>query len=143
MKTLTFSGHNKSDSLILGNHEDIKLSISGDFDLSGLVLCNRYSINIIVSGNGKLALHGVCKNLTIRRAEGDCFIDLRNLTIRELSCEMARGNAKIIAGVVKKIPFVKAEQNAEFLYSRRTLCIFSHANENARIESYHNNAVTA
>jgi hypothetical protein len=136
MKTITFSGTAKSNSILFGNHDDLKILVTGNFDLSGLVFCQDYTLLLDISGNGRIALRGKCKKIIIKKVEGDCEVDLQEFSARELACDLVKGNAKIITGSVRIISFIRAEENSTFVHSPKSLCIASYVNDNAQIKRY-------
>jgi hypothetical protein len=136
MKEIVFSGINKSNSILFGNHDDLKISATGSFDLSGLVFCQNYTVMLSISGNGRIALRGRCKKIVIKKVEGDCELDLREFSAKELSCDLAKGNARIITGAVRIISFIRAEENSKFFHSAKSVCIASYVNDSAEIKIY-------
>jgi hypothetical protein len=136
MKTIAFSGTNKSNSILFGNHDDLKICVIGNFDLSGLVFCQDYVVVLIISGSGRIALRGRCRKMIIKKVEGDCEVDLQQFSAKELSCDLVRGNSKVITGPVRLISFIRAEGNAVFTHSARSLCVTSYVNDSAQIRTY-------
>lgn len=102
-QNFSFKGDIKDDSILIGSHGDAKVVIEGSFDLSGIVYCPKYTLTLSIEGNGTIAFRGICNRIIIKRMSGECVLDLRDLTCKELRCESIRKKSKIIAGKTRVV----------------------------------------
>jgi hypothetical protein len=102
-QNFSFKGEIKDDSILIGSHGDARLAIEGTFDLSGIVYCPKYSVELTIKGTGSIAFRGICDRIVIKKMSGDCTLDLRDLTCKELRCESIRKKSKILAGKTRVV----------------------------------------
>ena len=102
-QNFSFKGEIKDDSVLIGSHGDAKVVIEGSFDLSGIVYCPKYTLTLVIEGKGMIALRGICNRIVIKKMSGECTLDLRDLTCKELRCESLRKKSRILAGKARVI----------------------------------------
>ena len=102
-RNLEFVGDHKTDSILLGDYGDAKLTARGTFNLSGIALFRKSTLEIYMEGAGSVVLNGRCKNLLIQNISGDCTLDLTDLACKKIRCLSAIGKATIILGRTKEI----------------------------------------
>jgi hypothetical protein len=88
-----FIGDHSDDSIVIGNYGDAHFVAKGRFDLSGLIYCGKNTVEINLAGDGVVTFTGVCKKLLIRGVEGNCTLDLRNVTADLVWCESVKGTS--------------------------------------------------
>lgn len=128
-----FSGIIKEDSLVVGSHGDALINIAGEFDISGLIYCPKYTITVAISGDGVVAFRGKCSRVVIKRMEGNCTLDLTDLTCTELRCESASGQAKIISGKIRVLTQANLADEAVLHLAERPLITSSYTSGSSQI----------
>lgn len=101
--TLLLEGNVRQDDLLIGSHGDTDVSIRGNFELSGIVYGPKYTVTLIINGDGKISFRGKCYRIIIKKMQGDCTLDLSDLTCKELRCDALKGRAVVIAGKARAI----------------------------------------
>ena len=117
----SFKGDVKDDSILIGSHGDAKLKIEGTFELSGIVYCPKYTMTVSIVGNGTIALRGICNRIIIKKMSGECTLDLRDLTCKELRCEALRKKSKLFVGKTRVITRANLFDEAVLQLSERPL----------------------
>src|SRR5438105_4622856 len=79
IRNLEFVGTHQTDSIVLGNYGDAKVTAKGNFQLSGIVLCRKNTFEIDMEGTGTISFKGRCDNLVIQHIGGECTLDLSDL----------------------------------------------------------------
>jgi hypothetical protein len=122
-----FIGNHEDDSIVIGNYGDAKFVAKGVFNLSGL---------ISLSGDGVVVFSGVCKKLMIRGIEGNCTLDLSNVTSELVWCESVKDSAIITLGPTKIIELISLDNQAVVRYPGKPLLLNYSLRGNSRIESW-------
>lgn len=108
---MTFDGHVRQDDLLIGSHGHTEIKVKGDFQLSGIIYCPKYSVTMEIRGEGKIALRGKCGTIIIKKMQGDCTLDLSEVTYKQLHCHSVTGRAVVIAGNARVItPAILADE---------------------------------
>ena len=100
-RDLQFIGTHKDNSIVIGNYGNASITAIGNFDLAGLIFCPRSTVEINLTGDGVINFNGTCKELVLRQVDGNCSIDLSNLTCKMVRCEMVKGNSVILLGEIR------------------------------------------
>lgn len=119
MKTrkIRYRGESREQSLVIGNHADVDFRASGNFDLSGLIYCPRYTLTISLSGTGTVSFRGTCKQIIVERINGDCVLDISDLSCREFQCRSALGKARIHVGKTRLISQANLMEHSTLKYT--------------------------
>ena len=117
----SFTGDVRDDSILIGSHGDAKVKINGSFELSGIVYCPKYTLTLSIEGTGSIALRGICDRIIIKKMSGDCTLDLRDLTCKELRCEAVRKKSRILAGKTRVVTKANLFDEAVLQISERSL----------------------
>lgn len=117
----SFKGEIKDDSILIGSHGDAKVKVEGTFDLSGIAYCPKYTLTLSIDGDGTIALRGICNRLVVKKMSGNCTLDLRDLTCKELRCESVRKNARILGGKTRVVTRANLFDEAVLQLSDRPL----------------------
>ncbi len=133
-RILEFIGTHQSDSILLGDYGDAKITAIGDFELSGIVLCRKNTLEIYMEGNGIISLQGRCKTLLIRNISGDCTLDLTNLACKKVQCLSATGKSTILLGRTRVIERLVMCNDAYMRYPGRAVLNSYSLSDNARME---------
>ncbi|HEY0653084.1 MAG TPA: hypothetical protein VGD65_08145 [Chryseosolibacter sp.] len=128
-----FKGETRDDSILIGSHGDATVVIDGNFDLSGIVYCPKYTLTVSVSGTGIVAFRGIANRVVIKKMSGDCTLDLRDLTCKELRCESARKKSRILSGKTRVVSKATLYDEAILQFSDRPLITSSLVSGNAQI----------
>lgn len=128
-----FKGDVKEDSILIGSHGDAVMTIDGNFDLSGIVYCPKYTLTLSITGNGTIAFRGIANRIIIRKMSGECTLDLRDLTCKELRCESIRKKSRILAGKTRVVTRANLADDAVLQLSDRPLITSSVTSGNAQI----------
>lgn len=128
-----FKGEIKDDSILIGSHGDAVVKIEGTFDLSGIVYCPKYKLILSIEGNGVITFRGICNQIVIRKMSGNCTLDLRDLTAKELRCESVRKKSRIIAGKTRVVTKANLFDEAILHLSDRPLITSFATSGNAQI----------
>src|SRR6185436_17353568 len=102
-RDLQFIGAQKNDCIVIANYGNASITAVGNFDLGGLIFCPKSKVEFNLAGNGIIRFTGTCKELVLQNIDGDCAIDLSNLTCKMVRCEMIKGNSKITFGEIRSI----------------------------------------
>jgi hypothetical protein len=142
IKTLTkprkfeFIGNHSDDSIVIGNYGDARFVARGTFNLSGLIYCGKNTVEINLSGDGIVTFSGVCKKLMIRGIEGNCQLDLSNVTSEFVWCESIKDSAQVTLGPTKVIELISLDHEAIVRYPGKPLLMNYSLRGNSRIESW-------
>jgi hypothetical protein len=129
----SFSGKTKEDSLVVGSHGDAIITVDGEFELSGIIYCPKYTVTLSIKGEGKIAFRGKCSKIVIRKMDGNCTLDLTDLTCKELRCESVGGQSTVIAGKTRVITQANLSDDAVLHVSERPLITNSSMTGTSRI----------
>ncbi len=122
-RNIQFIGDQKNDSILIGNYGDAKITAIGNFDLSGLIFCRRSTVEFDLAGDGVARFKGICKQLVINRIEGNCTLDLRELSCQIVRCEVVKGKSVIILGKVRTLELISVEDESSVKYEGGPLII--------------------
>lgn len=131
-----FIGNHQDDSIVIGNYGDAKFIAKGMFNLSGLIYCGKNTVEISLSGEGVVTFSGVCKKLMIRGIDGNCTLDLSNVTSELVWCESVKDSAIITLGPTKIIELISLDNHAVVRYPGKPLLLNYSLRGNSRIESW-------
>ena len=128
-----FSGDLKDDDILIGSYGDAVVNIEGTFDLAGTIYCPKYSVTLFIKGNGKATFRGKCDRVIIKRMEGNCILDLSELTSKELQCISIKGQSRIITGKTRLISQANLSDEAVLELGRNPLVTKSSISGKSRI----------
>jgi hypothetical protein len=131
-----FIGNHVDDSIVIGNYGDARFIAKGTFNLSGLIYCGKNTVEITLDGDGVVTFTGVCKKLLIRGIEGNCTLDLSNVTADLVWCESVKGTSVITLGPTKVIELISLDHEAVVRYPGKPLLMNYSLRGNSRIESW-------
>jgi hypothetical protein len=134
-RKIEFIGTHKNDSIVIGNYGDVRLIAQGNFDLSGLIYCGKNTVEINLSGDGTVSFSGVCKKLMIRGIEGNCHLNLTNLSSDTVWCESVKGTSIINLGPTRLIELISLDNEAVVRYPGKALLLNYSLRGNSKIES--------
>ncbi len=100
---MVFAGDVRQDDLLIGSHGNTDIKVTGNFYLSGIIYCPKYTITLFIKGDGLISFRGKCHRIIIRKMQGDCRLDLSEVTYKELQCESLQGRSVVIAGNARAI----------------------------------------
>lgn len=129
----SFKGEVKNDSVLIGSHGDAVITVDGNFEISGIVYCPKYTVTLSVAGTGTIAFRGICNRIVIRKMSGDCSLDLRDLTCKELRCESVRKKSKILGGKTRVVTKANLYDDAVLQFSDRPLITSSLTSGNSQL----------
>lgn len=135
-RKIEFIGDFTDNGIVIGNYGDASVIARGNFNLSGLIYCGKSTVELEVSGDGNIEFKGVCKRLFIKRLEGNCSIDLSNLTTDSVWCELAKGNAVLTLGRTKTIELLSLDDEATVRYEGRPILLNYSLRGNSKIECW-------
>jgi hypothetical protein len=120
-RNFEFIGNQQNDSILVGNYGDAKITAIGNFNLSGLIYCRRSTVEINMAGEGTARFSGICKKLVIQRLEGNCVLDLSNISCQTVRCEMVKGKSIVLFGHIKFVEIINVEEEATVKYEGKPL----------------------
>jgi hypothetical protein len=135
-RKIEFIGDHKSDSIVIGNYGDATFIAKGNFNLSGLIYCGKNTVELNISGEGTIRFTGVCKKLLIRRMDGNCNLDLSNLTAELVWCESIRGKSVITLGQTKIIELLSLDDDAVVRCEGKPVILNYSLRGNSRIDGW-------
>lgn len=100
---MEFTGNVEHDDLLIGSHGNTDIKIKGEFKLSGIIYCPKYTVTLDIKGDGKISFRGKCYRIIIKQMQGDCTLDLTDVTYKELHCQSLKGKSVVIAGNARAI----------------------------------------
>lgn len=100
---LEFIGDVTQDDLLIGSHGDTEIRIKGRFQISGIMYCPKYTVTLNIKGDGRLAFRGKCGRIIIKKMQGNCTLDLTDVTYKELHCQSLQDRSVVIAGNARAI----------------------------------------
>lgn len=100
---MEFTGNVEHDDLLIGSHGNTDIKIKGEFQLSGIIYCPKYTVTLDIKGDGKISFRGKCYRIIIKQMQGDCTLDLTDVTYKELHCQSLKGRSVVIAGNARAI----------------------------------------
>ena len=101
--SLVIKGDVQQDDLLIGSHGNTDVKVSGNFQLAGIIYCPKYTVTLTIKGNGRISFRGKCYRIIIRKMQGNCTLDLTDVTYKELQCESLQGRSVVIAGNTRAI----------------------------------------
>jgi hypothetical protein len=114
-----FSG--EDDSILIGSHGDAIVQIEGAFELSGIIYCPKYIVTISIKGDGRASFRGKCNKIVVKKMEGNCTLDLTDVTCKELRCECMMDQATVLAGKTRVISQANLKDDARLHVVQRPL----------------------
>lgn len=130
---LVFTGEVRQDDLVIGSHGNTDVKVRGNFQLSGVVYCPKYTLTLDVKGEGRIAFRGKCHRIILKNIEGDCTLDLTQVTYKELHCQSLKGRCVVIAGNARAITPAILSEDATLHVSDRQLIFNPVTSGNSRI----------
>jgi hypothetical protein len=134
-RKIEFIGNHKNDSIVIGNYGDVRFVAQGTFDLSGLIYCGKNTVEINLAGDGVISFSGVCKKLMIRGIEGNCRLNLSNLSSDTVWCESVKGSSIINLGPTRLIELISLDNDAVVRYPGKALLLNYSLRGNSKIET--------
>jgi hypothetical protein len=133
-RRIEFIGTHKNDSIVIGNYGDVRLIAQGNFDLSGLIYCGKNTVEMNLAGDGTVSFSGICKKLMIRGIEGNCRVNLTNLSSDTVWCESVKGKSVINLGPTRLIELISLDHDAVVSYPGKALLLNYALRGNSKIE---------
>jgi hypothetical protein len=140
---IVFKGETTEDSLLIGSHGDASVMIDGTFEISGIVYCPKYTVTLTILGTGTIAFRGICNRVIIKKMSGECTLDLRDLTCKELRCESIRKKSRILVGKTRIVTKVNLADEAIVQFTDRPLITNVIATGNSQLIQGSSDAVTS
>lgn len=117
---LEFSGVVERDDILIGSHGNTEIRIKGEFQLSGIIYCPKYTVTLDIKGDGRISFRGKCYTIIIRSMQGNCTLDLTEVTYKELHCQSLKGRANVLAGNARAItPAILADDATLHVHERQ------------------------
>ena len=132
---MVFTGNVHQDDLLIGSHGDTDIKVKGTFQLSGIIYCPRYTITLEINGDGRISFRGKCHRIIIKKMQGNCTLDLGEVTYKELQCECLQGKSVVKAGNARAITPAKLADDATLHVHARQLLFNPVTLGNSRILS--------
>ena len=142
-RNIEFIGEHKNDSIVIGNYGDAKLTAKGNFILSGIIFCRRSTVEFNLAGTGRVSFTGACKTLLVQGIDGDCVLELSNLSCEIVRVESGRGNSMILLGKTKRIELLNLDNEAIVKYEGKPLLVNYTLGGNSKIECWKTPAIAA
>ena len=133
--TLAFKGDVNKDDLLIGSHGNTEIRINGNFQLGGIIYCPKYTVTFIIQGDGRISFRGKCQRIIIKKMQGDCTLDLSDVTYKELHCQSLSGKAVVMAGNTRAISPAILADDATLHVDNRHLIFNPVTSGNSRILS--------
>jgi hypothetical protein len=134
-RKIEYIGNHKNDSIVIGNYGDVKFIAQGTFDLSGLIYCGKSTVEINITGDGIVSFNGVCRRLLIRGIDGNCTLNLSNLSCEVVWCESVKGRSIINLGPTRLIELISADNEAVVRYPGKPVLLNYSLRGNSKIEA--------
>jgi hypothetical protein len=142
-RNIEFIGDHRNDSIVVGNYGDARIIVKGNFTLSGLIYCGKNTVELNVNGEGTITFTGICRKLLIRGIDGNCTLDLRNLSSKSIWCESVKGKSTVILGPTKVIELISLDNDAIVKYEGKPVLLNYSLRGNSKIENWINQLETA
>jgi len=139
-RTHEFIGTHTNDSILIGNYGDAKITASGNFNLSGIIYCRPSTVEITISGEGTARFTGICKKLLIQRVEGNCILDLSNVSCQSVRCEIVKGKSIILLGHIKFVELISVDDESLVTFEGKPLILNHSLYVSSGMESLRNSA---
>jgi hypothetical protein len=123
----------KDDSVLIGSHGDAMVQIAGTVDISGIVYCPKYTITIQIKGDGKVTFRGICNRIIVKKMQGNCTLDLRDVTCKELRFESVQDQSMIITGKTRVISRANLTDEAILQIAEKSLITSSLVSGSSKI----------
>ncbi|MGC1241428.1 MAG: hypothetical protein WA874_07560 [Chryseosolibacter sp.] len=108
---MEFTGNVEQTDLLIGSHGNTDIKVKGEFKLSGIIYCPKYTVTLDIKGDGKISFRGKCYRIVIKKMQGDCTLDLTDVTYKELHCQSLKGKSIVLAGNARAItPAILADE---------------------------------
>lgn len=130
---LEFIGEVSQDDLVIGSHGDTDITVKGKFRISGIMYCPKYTVTLNIKGDGHLAFRGKCDRIVIKRMQGNCTLDLTEVTYKELNCRSLQDRSVVIAGNARAITPAILSDDATLHVHERQLVFNPVTSGNSRI----------
>ena len=130
---LAFTGEVKKEDILIGSHGNTDIKVKGNFLLSGIIYCPKYTVTLDISGSGRISFRGKCYRIVIRKIDGDCTLDLSDVTYKELHCQSLKGKSVVIAGNARAITPAILSEDATLHVTDRQLIFNPVTSGNSRI----------
>ena len=134
-RKIEYIGNHSNDSIVIGNYGDVKFVAKGNFNLSGIIYCGKNTVELTISGDGTVSFNGVCRRLLIRGIEGNCTLNLNNLSSQVVWCESVKGNAVINLGPTRLIELISLDHEAVVRYPGNPVLLNYSLRGNSKIET--------
>jgi len=134
-RTIEYIGTHVNDSIVIGNYGDVKFVAQGNFNLSGLIYCSKNTVEINLSGDGVVSFNGICRRLLIRGIEGNCTLNLTNLTAERVWCESVKGSSIVNLGPTRLIELISLDHEAVVRYPGNPVLLNYSLRGNSKIEA--------
>lgn len=119
---LEFTGNIQQDDLLIGSHGNTDIKINGIFTISGIIYCPRYTVTLDIRGEGRISLRGKCDRIIITKMQGNCTLDLTEVTYKELHCHSLRDKSVVIAGNTRAItPAILSDEAVLHVHERQLI----------------------
>lgn len=119
---VSFTGDVQKDDLLIGSHGNTEIKVKGNFQLSGIIYCPKYTVTLDIKGTGVISFRGKCYRIVIRKMQGDCKLDLTDVTCKELQCESLEGRSVVVAGNARAItPAILADDATLYVHERHLI----------------------
>jgi hypothetical protein len=128
-----FKGDVEDHSILIGSHGDATVQIEGFFNLSGIIYCPKYTVTITIKGDGKISFRGKCNKIIVKKMEGNCTLDLSDITCKELRCEDMKDQATVITGKTRVISQANLTDEAVLHIAEKPLITSAFASGSSRI----------
>jgi hypothetical protein len=128
-----FKGDLEDHSILIGSHGDAVVQIEGLFDLSGIIYCPKYTVTITIKGDGKISFRGKCNKIIVKKMEGNCTLDLSDITCKELRCEWMKDQATVITGKTRVISQANLTDEAVLHIAEKPLITSTFTSGSSRI----------
>ena len=137
-RKIEFIGDHTDDSIVIGNYGDCRFVAKGNFNLAGLIYCGKNTVEFNLVGDGTVYFTGICKKILIRGIDGNCNLDLSNVTSQVVWCESVKGNSVITLGPTKVIELISLDHEAVVKYDGKPVLLNYSLRGNSRIEGWKN-----
>jgi hypothetical protein len=130
---MEFTGNVENNDLLIGSHGNTDIKVKGDFKLSGIIYCPKYTVTLDIKGDGRISFRGKCYRIVIKQMQGDCTLDLTDVTYKELHCQSLKGKSVVIAGNARAITPAILSDEAVLHVTERQLIFNPVTSGNSRI----------